>query len=35
MGALYFTKIQKYGNTDPLSVFYLAHVRTIGVIRIN
>ena len=35
VGALYFTKIQKYGNTDPLSIFYPALERTIGVIRVN
>ena len=35
VGALYFTKIQKYGITDLLSVFYPAFVRTIGIIRVN
>ena len=35
VGTLYFTKIRKYGNIDPLSVFYLAFVGTLGVFRIN
>ena len=35
VGTLYFTKIRKYGNTEPFSVFYLAFVGTLGVIRIN
>ena len=35
VGAQYSTEIQKYGNTDPFSVFYPASIRIIGFPRVN
>ena len=35
VGAQYSIEIQKYGNTDPIYVFYLASVRIIGFPRVN